>query len=181
MKVTASFNCPHTVSITRPSLPQRSGLRVISICPTWTPGKNSAPEYQAPLLRQAITTPAALAPFDEADFPAADASYNFLSYHDLPAYGSDTAATNARLFNALRPVGKYLIIDHLAEDESEWRYADTIHRIDKNVIIKEVVAAGFELLTDSPLLAHHEDPRTAGVYELRGATDRAVLLFQKPY
>lgn len=123
-----------------------------------------------------------LAAFDETVFPeGADAAYNILSYHDLPAYGSETAGTNTRLFNALKPGGKYLIIDHLAEDGSGWRDADTIHRIDKSVIIEEVLAAGFELLIDSSLLAHPEDPRTAGVYELRGATDRAVLLFQKPW
>jgi len=53
-------------------------------------------------------------------------------------------------------------------------------RIDANTIIEEVTAAGFELISDSSLLAHPEDPRDAAPFAMRGLTDRAVLIFQKP-
>ena len=119
--------------------------------------------------------------YDEAEYPGnVDAVYNVLSYHDLPAFGVNTARMNSKLFAALKPGGTYLVVDHQAEDGSGWRDAETLHRIDKAVIIAEITAAGFELVTDSPQLAHPEDDRTVGVYAIRGQTDRAVLVFRKP-
>ena len=38
----------------------------------------------------------------------------------------DTAAFNRKIFNALKPGGIYLVIDHKAEDGSGWRDAATI-------------------------------------------------------
>ncbi|HEY5666385.1 MAG TPA: SAM-dependent methyltransferase, partial [Gammaproteobacteria bacterium] len=94
--------------------------------------------------------------------------------------GLDTEALNAGLFAALKPGGTYLVIDHKAEDGSGWRDAGALHRIGVEAIIDEVTAAGFELVEESDLLANPDDPRTAGVFTLRGETDRAVLLFRKP-
>ncbi len=119
--------------------------------------------------------------YDVADYPAgADAAYIINGYHDLPERGADPAATNEALFAALRSGGKYIVIDHKAEDGSGWSVADTAHRIDSNTLIEEVSAAGFVLVSDSSLLAHPEDPRTSPPFSMRGLTDRAVLIFQKP-
>jgi predicted methyltransferase len=119
--------------------------------------------------------------YADADFPSdVDVAFNILFYHDHLGMGLDVAALNASLFDALKPGGTYLVIDHKAEDGSGWRDAGTLHRIGAEVIIEEVTAAGFELVTQSDLLAHPDDPRTAGVFSMRGDTDRAVLLFRKP-
>lgn len=111
-----------------------------------------------------------------------DAVLNVLYYHDLKPNEIDTAKLNAKLYDALKPGGVYLIIDHRAEDGSGWRDAGTIHRIGAETIIDEVTEAGFELEVDSDLLAHPEDDRTKMVFApgTRGGTDRAVLLFRKP-
>jgi predicted methyltransferase len=111
-----------------------------------------------------------------------DAVYNMLYYHDLQPQMVDTAAMNAKIFAALKPGGVYVIEDHKAEDGSGWRDGGTIHRIEKETIVEEVTAAGFELATDSDILENPDDPRTAMVFEqgTRGATDRALLVFKKP-
>ena len=120
--------------------------------------------------------------YDSADYPTdADAAYLINGYHDLPARDNDPAVMNSMLFATLRPGGKYVVIDHRADDGSGWSAADTIHRIDKNVVVEEVTAAGFELISDSSLLAHPEDSREAAPFSMPGITDRFVLVFQKPY
>lgn len=121
--------------------------------------------------------------YNDISFPEElDAVYNVLYYHDLQGVEVDTGVMNAKVFAALVPGGKYVIVDHLAEDGSGWRDSTTIHRIGKEVIISEITAAGFDLVVDSDILANPEDDRTAMVFSpgMRGGTDRAVLVFQKP-
>ena len=120
--------------------------------------------------------------YDNADYPnGADAAYLINGYHDLPARNNDQMAMNERLFASLRPGGKFVVIDHKAADGSGWSVADTIHRMDSNTIIEEVTAVGFELISNSSLLAHPEDSRQEPPFGMPGMTDRAVLIFQKPY
>ena len=121
--------------------------------------------------------------YNDVKFPAeVDAVFNVLYYHDLQPNDVDTASLNARLFDALKPGGVYLIIDHKAEDGSGWRDAATIHRMAAETIVEEVTAAGFELEVRSELLANAADDRTQMVFTpgTRGSTDRALLLFRKP-
>lgn len=122
--------------------------------------------------------------YGEIDFPAnVDAVYNILYYHDLGPQNIDTTELNQKLFSALKPGGKYIIVDHKAEDGSGWRDASTIHRMGVETIIEEITAAGFELIVDSAILAHPEDDKTVMVFApgTRGGTDRATLIFQKPF
>ncbi len=109
-----------------------------------------------------------------------DIVFNILSYHDFPAMGVDPATLNGRVFNALKSGGRYVVVDHAAAAGSGWDVAGTIHRIEKSVIIDEVTGAGFELATDSDILAHPEDDHSSRVFAMRGDTDRAVLIFRKP-
>ena len=111
-----------------------------------------------------------------------DSVWNVLYYHDLQPQGVDTAAFNRKIFNALKPGGIYLVIDHKAEDGSGWRDAGTIHRMGVETIKQEVLAAGFELALESNLLANPADDRTKMVFEpgTRGTTDQAFFIFRKP-
>ena len=123
----------------------------------------------------------AIVDYNTMEFPAGlDAIYNVLSYHDFGNFGVDQAAFNAKVFDALAPGGKYVVIDHLAEDGSGWRDAGTLHRIGKEAIVEDVTAAGFTVLVESDVLENAEDDRTAVVFQVRGQTSRAVLVFQKP-
>lgn len=122
--------------------------------------------------------------YGEINFPTdIDLVYNILYYHDLGPQNIDTAILNSKLYTALKPGGKYVIVDHKAEDGSGWRDSGTIHRIGVEVIIEEITAAGFKLITDSAILSHPEDDKSVMVFApgTRGGTDRATLIFQKPF
>jgi predicted methyltransferase len=121
--------------------------------------------------------------YNDVTFPQdVDAVYMVLYYHDLKPAGVDTAALNRKFYDALKPGGIYLIIDHKAEDGSGWRDAATIHRMGVETIKQEVLVAGFELALDSDLLANPKDDRSMMVFAPgeRGTTDQALFIFRKP-
>jgi predicted methyltransferase len=96
-----------------------------------------------------------LANYNDATLPQnLDSVWMVLYYHDLKPQGIDTAAFNRKVFDALKPGGIFLVIDHKAEDGSGWRDAATIHRMGVDTIKQEVLTAGFELKQESDLLAN---------------------------
>lgn len=113
-----------------------------------------------------------------------DAAMMVLFYHDIVWQKVDREMMNRHLFNALKPGGSFLIIDHSAKAGTGIQDVESLHRIDKQFIIEEVTAAGFKLETDSDLLSHPEDKRdyifTRDARTKRDQTDRMVLKFIKP-
>ena len=103
-----------------------------------------------------------------------------LNYHDLVLKNENRTAMNKIIFAALKPGGGYGIVDHYAKDGSGTEFTESLHRIDKAVVVKEVTDAGFVLAKEGDMLRHPEDPRTEGVFKHRGETDRFVLRFEKP-
>lgn len=103
-----------------------------------------------------------------------------LNYHDLVLKNDNRAAMNKIIFNALKPGGVYGIVDHYAKDGSGTQFTESLHRIDKALVIKEVTDAGFVLAKEGDILRHPEDPRTENVFKDRGNTDRFALRFEKP-
>ena len=107
------------------------------------------------------------------------------NYHDLhdPFMGpADIDAFNGNVFNALKPGGIYLVIDHVAAPGSGLRDTNTLHRIDPAAIIREVGAAGFKLVAQSDVLRNSSDTHALRVFDpqIRGQTDQIVLKFKKP-
>ena len=107
------------------------------------------------------------------------------NYHDLkdPFMGPvDMTAFNKAVFAALKPGGIYVVLDHSAVAGAPADVTDTLHRIEKSVVLHEVEAVGFKLDSESTLLANPADPRTAGVFDqsIRGHTDQFILKFRKP-
>lgn len=107
------------------------------------------------------------------------------NYHDLydPFMGpADVPAFNKAVFNALKPGGLYMIIDHSAADGSGLAATNTTHRIDAAVVKKDMAAAGFEFSGESKLLRNPADPRDKLVFDpsIRGHTDQFIYLFRKP-
>lgn len=122
-----------------------------------------------------------------ADFAAGieaplDAVFMVLFYHDTVWDGTDRTAMNAAVYEALRPGGVYLVIDHHAPDGTGLDHVEDIHRIDVSAVQDEVMAAGFELDGESDVLANAEDDRQTNVFDpaIRRQTDRFVLRFRKP-
>ena len=114
-----------------------------------------------------------------------DMVFTALNYHDFHADfmgDADGPQVNAAVFKALKPGGLYIIIDHHATAGSGLADVNRLHRIDEAQVMREVLAAGFELVGESDLLAHPDDPRTALVFNpsVRGRTDQFMLKFRKP-
>ncbi len=114
-----------------------------------------------------------------------DLVFTAQNYHDYPDEfmgPTDPAILNAAVFQALKPGGIYLVIDHSAEEGSGLRDTDTLHRIDPAIVRQQVVAAGFEYMGESDVLRNEADDRTLKVFDpaVRGHTDQFVFKFRKP-
>jgi predicted methyltransferase len=123
-------------------------------------------------------------PFSQLKVPVAlDLVWTSQNYHDLHNFpGLDVGVFNQLVFEALKPGGIYLILDHAAEPGSGARDTATLHRIDAELVKKEVLAAGFVLVGGSDLLRQPADSHTVKVFDpsVRGRTDQFILKFRKP-
>ena len=109
-------------------------------------------------------------------------SMNYHDLHDKFMGPVDMAVLNKRIFNALKPGGIYLVLDHAAAAGSGVRDTNTLHRIDPAVVKKEVLAAGFVLEAESDVLHNPKDDHTLKVFNpaIRGRTDKFIFRFRKP-
>lgn len=109
-------------------------------------------------------------------------SQNYHDLHDSFMGPVDMAAFNRAVFDALKPGGIYLVLDHTAAPGSPADVTDTLHRIEPSVVRREVEAAGFVFDGASPALENPADPHTATVFDasIRGHTDQFVYRFRKP-
>lgn len=124
-------------------------------------------------------------PVDMIELPAdgsLDAVIMSQAYHDLLLVEEDRGEMNRRVYEALEPGGVYGIIDHAATPGSGSSDTESLHRIDKELVIDELTSAGFELAAEADFLANPDDDHTAPIFdpEIRGNTDRFVLRFEKP-
>lgn len=107
-------------------------------------------------------------------------SRNYHDFHNIP--NADVGAIDKLIFNALKPGGVFIVLDHAAEQGSGFRDTSTLHRIDPEAVKKEVEAAGFKLEAESDLLRRPDDPHTGKVFDpaIKGKTDQFILKFRKP-
>ena len=128
----------------------------------------------------------AIEPATELSAPAkVDLVFTAQNYHDYPDkfMGSiDPAIFDKMVFDALKPGGIFLVIDHVAAPGSGLRDTDTLHRIDPAIVKKQVTAAGFTFVGESKLLANPADDHTIIVFDkrIRGQTDQFIYKFRKP-
>jgi predicted methyltransferase len=119
-----------------------------------------------------------------------DGVFMMLIYHDQAwaqegfeaPTREDRLAMNRSIYNALRPGGVFLVVDHRSEDGTGDSVIGDYHRIEESFVREEIEAAGFELAAESDLLSNPDDSRTISVFDpsIRGNTDRFVLLYRKP-
>jgi predicted methyltransferase len=134
------------------------------------------------------------AELDDMDLPSdLDAVLFIRFYHDLfwqprpDGKLTDRAEFLRRVYESLKPGGVFGVVDHHAQAGSGERDAldpeNGLHRIDIELVKREVLAAGFVLQVESDLLRHPEDTRDWNIFidnrTRRDKTDRFVLRFVK--
>jgi predicted methyltransferase len=109
-------------------------------------------------------------------------SQNYHDYHDPFMGPVDMAKFDKQVYDALKPGGLFVVIDHVAPAGSGLKDTNTLHRIDPAVVKREVEAAGFVFDAESNVLRNPADPHTATVFDksIRGHTDQFVYRFRKP-
>jgi len=114
----------------------------------------------------------------------ADLVWTSQNYHDMHIWtgAEGIAQFNKAVFDALKPGGLYIVLDHAAAAGLDDVTMKKQHRIDEALVKKEVTAAGFVLDSESPILRNPADPKTASVFDpsIRGKTDQFILRFHKP-
>jgi predicted methyltransferase len=113
-----------------------------------------------------------------------DMAWTSDNYHDVYGFfGPDKAAAfDLAVFKMLKPGGVFIVIDHAANPGAPDASVKALHRIDPAVVKAQVLAAGFTLEAQSPILANPADPHDVSVFSpsIRGHTDQFVLKFRKP-
>ncbi len=129
----------------------------------------------------ALRGPVAAPPFPEK----LDTIITVQNMHDLyigaMPQGTGPKALKA-LYDALKPGGTLLVVDHSAAAGAGLAAANTLHRMDRDAAIAALKAAGFALEAESAIYIRPDDPRTANVFDpaIRGKTDQFVLRLRKP-
>lgn len=114
----------------------------------------------------------------------ADIVWTVQNYHDIPNQGGEAsiAAVNAAVFDALKPGGTYVVIDHADAAGKGLADTGTLHRIDPAAVKAGVVKAGFVFVGESTALRNTADDHSRAVFDpaIRGHTDQFMLKFRKP-
>ena len=110
-----------------------------------------------------------------------DMALSALNIHDVYYLESPeaTAEFASAVYSALKPGGVFGIIEHVGDPDGD---NANLHRIDKDLVIEIVTAAGFTVEAESDLLANPADDHTQSVFSegIRGQTDRFLLKLRKP-
>jgi predicted methyltransferase len=118
-----------------------------------------------------------------------DAALIIMSYHDLYHVDEKSGwrAIDAddflgQVYRGLKPGGRFLIVDHYAEPGSGSASAQDLHRIDVEFTKTDLANHGFRLAGGSDALRNPDDDYSVLVFspEVRGKTDRFILVFEKP-
>ena len=118
---------------------------------------------------------------DKVEFPVKDLDMA-LTFRNMHNFTPDARAKlNRAVFDALKSGGLYGVVDHTAR-HMEPMTRENRRRMDPVVAIKEVLDAGFELVSSSDLHYRPDDELRfeVGRKTVRGNTDRFTLLFRKP-
>ena len=106
-------------------------------------------------------------------------AFNF-GYHDTTYQNVDRARMNRAVFDALKSGGYYIVADHSARPGAGLAAGKSLHRIEEDIVRREVETAGFRLVAEGGFLRNPADPRNAAVFKPTQPNDEFVLKFVKP-
>ena len=117
-------------------------------------------------------------PFGSARFPKPlDLAWVTQNYHDMKIakYGPvDTLAFDRSVYSALKPGGVFFILDHQGRPNMSEADIAKMHRINRDVVVREVTSAGFKLAAEGNFLHRPGDDHTKPIFDpsIRGHTDQ---------
>lgn len=116
-----------------------------------------------------------------------DAAFIIMSYHDLYYTEEgwppiDREAFMAQIVRALKPGGRFLIVDHQAAAGAGTSVTQTLHRIEAAAARRDIEAAGLVYSDGTDALRNATDDHGLSVFDpaIRGRTDRFVQVYEKP-
>jgi predicted methyltransferase len=112
-----------------------------------------------------------------AELPRVDRATLILSYHDIVNTPTDRRSMNQAIFNALKPGGFLIVMDHSAKAGSGTRDTSTLHRIDQQAVIAELTAVGFRLDAQSDVWRNPIDTYEQHSSKMEAPSDRFALRF----
>jgi predicted methyltransferase len=129
-------------------------------------------------------------PFGSAKFPKPlDLAWVTQNYHDMKIakYGPgghpvDTVAFDRAVYAALKPGGIFFVLDHQGPPNMTETDIAKMHRINRDLVVREVTSAGFKLAAEGNFLHRPGDDHTKPIFDpsIRGHTDQYALKFVKP-
>jgi len=122
-------------------------------------------------------------PFEDPlpeNLPKLDLITIVMIYHDIAYMPVDRVKMDHRLFDALKPGGRLIVVDHSAKGGTGVSATKTLHRIDEAVIKQELTQAGFQLDGASDVMRNPADPREQAFFDTKIPTDKFMLRFVKP-
>lgn len=154
------------------------------------PGFHDAKKWD-PLLKSYPNVAALVRPVHEMALAprSVDMIFTHLVFHDLYWESEqfrfkrlDVDAVLKGWFNAVRPGGSVIIIDHSGPTGDARAIVDRLHRISPAEARTAMERAGFLFDGESDALAMPGDDGTVNVFDpkIRGKTDRFVMRFRKP-
>ncbi|MEO5691572.1 MAG: hypothetical protein ABIQ72_00475 [Usitatibacter sp.] len=112
--------------------------------------------------------------------PPLDLVTLILNYHDISYLPVDRDAMNRRIFAALKPGGRYVVIDHSAVVGTGFTTGKTLHRIEEAAVVAEIKRVGFVLDGDGSFMRNPSDTREGSSNNPEPLSDKFALRFVKP-
>ena len=113
-----------------------------------------------------------------------DGFWTAQNYHDLfaRARNVDIAKVDKMIFDAIKPGGVFIVLDHAAAPGTPIDPDDKLHRIDPAHVKAQLISSGFKFEGESTVLRNPNDDHTKNVFDpsIRGKTDQFIYKFRKP-
>ena len=113
-----------------------------------------------------------------------DVAFEANSYHDLHTafFGpADIVRVDRSIYQALKPGGVFIVLDHAAALGAGSRDAASLHRIERDLVVHEVEAAGFKFEAESAIFHVGADSHQSVAPDADGfgSVDMFLLRFRK--
>jgi predicted methyltransferase len=146
----------------------------------WAHNSRVWPELDARVVGGTLPTLRLLVgPFENPipkNMPPLDLIVMNMAYHDVATFLPDRSTMNQRLYAALKPGGHMVIIDNAGKPGSGVSETNTLHRIDEETVVAELIEAGFTLDARGDYLRAPSDPRELPYFRMEGAPDDKFAL-----